>query len=47
MCRVGDELVARMPRRELAARILLHEQRWLPVLAPRLPLPIPAPTRAA
>ncbi|HEY2692253.1 MAG TPA: aminoglycoside phosphotransferase family protein [Streptosporangiaceae bacterium] len=46
MCRVGDELVARMPRRELAARILLHEQRWLPVLAPRLPLPIPAPTRA-
>lgn len=45
ICRVGDDLVARMPRRELAARILRHEQRWLPVLAPRLPLPIPAPAR--
>jgi aminoglycoside phosphotransferase (APT) family kinase protein len=45
MCRVGGELMARMPRREVAARILLHEQRWLPVLAPRLPLPIPAPVR--
>jgi aminoglycoside phosphotransferase (APT) family kinase protein len=45
MCRVGDELVARMPRRELAVRILRHEQRWLPVLAPRLPLPVPVPAR--
>lgn len=45
MCRVGDELLARLPRRALAARILVHEQRWLPVLAPRLPLPVPAPAR--
>jgi len=45
MCRVGDELVARLPRRELAARILVHEQQWLPVLQPRLPLPVPAPVR--
>lgn len=45
MCRVGEELIARMPRRAVAARLLVHEQRWLPVLAPRLPLPVPAPVR--
>ena len=45
MFRLGDGLVVRMPRRQLGARILVHEQRWLPVLAPRLPLPIPAPVR--
>src|SRR5215207_5359156 len=45
MCRVGDELVARLPRREVAARLLVHEQQWLPVLQPRLPLPVPAPVR--
>jgi aminoglycoside phosphotransferase (APT) family kinase protein len=45
ICRVGDALVARLPRREVAARLLAHEQRWLPVLEPRLPLPIPAPVR--
>jgi hypothetical protein len=43
--RVGDRLVARMPRRELGATIILHEQRWLPLLAPRLPVPIPYPER--
>jgi aminoglycoside phosphotransferase (APT) family kinase protein len=45
MFRVGAELVARLPRRALGAQILVHEQRWLPVLAPRLPLPIPYPER--
>jgi aminoglycoside phosphotransferase (APT) family kinase protein len=45
LCRVGDELVARLPRREAAARLVVHEQRWLPVLQPRLPLPVPAPVR--
>jgi aminoglycoside phosphotransferase (APT) family kinase protein len=45
MCRVGEELIARMPRRAVAARLLVHEQRWLPVLGPRLPLPVPAPVR--
>jgi aminoglycoside phosphotransferase (APT) family kinase protein len=45
MFRLGDELAVRMPRRQLGARIFVHEQRWLPVLAPRLPLPIPAPVR--
>jgi aminoglycoside phosphotransferase (APT) family kinase protein len=45
MFRVGTELVARLPRRTLGAQILVHEQRWLPLLAPRLPLPIPYPER--
>jgi len=45
MCRVGSELLARMPRRAAAAELVRHEQRWLPVLAPRLPLPVPAPVR--
>jgi aminoglycoside phosphotransferase (APT) family kinase protein len=43
--RVGDGLVARLPRREAAAELVIREQRWLPVLAPRLPLPVPAPVR--
>jgi len=46
MYRVGDVLVARLPRREVAAGLIVHEQRWLPVLQPRLPLPVPAPVRA-
>jgi aminoglycoside phosphotransferase (APT) family kinase protein len=45
VCRVGEQLLARMPRRELSAGLLIHEQRWLPVLAPGLPLPVPAPVR--
>jgi aminoglycoside phosphotransferase (APT) family kinase protein len=45
MFRVGGDLVARMPRRALGARLLVHEQQWLPALAPRLPLPVPAPVR--
>ena len=43
--RVGDRLVARLPRRALGAEIIKNEQRWLPGLAPRLPLPIPYPER--
>jgi len=43
--RLGSELVVRLPRRSLAAALVEHEQTWLPVLAPRLPLPIPAPVR--
>lgn len=42
--RLGDDLVVRLPRRALAAALVEHEQTWLPLLAPRLPLPIPAPT---
>lgn len=43
--RLGDALVARLPRRTLGASIVVNEQRWLPSLAPRLPLPVPAPVR--
>lgn len=43
--RVGDDLVARLPRRQVAVPLIEAEQRWLPDLAARLPLPIPAPVR--
>jgi aminoglycoside phosphotransferase (APT) family kinase protein len=46
MVRIGDDFVARLPRRAVAVELLLHEQRWLPDLALlRLPLPIPVPVR--
>lgn len=43
--RLGDDLVVRLPRREIAAGLIVHEHRWLPGLAPHLPLPVPAPVR--
>lgn len=43
--RLGDDLLLRLPRREVGARLIAHEQRWLPALAGRLPLAIPAPVR--
>ena len=43
--RLGDDLAVRIPRRHLAATLIEHEQRWLPVLAPALPLPVPVPVR--
>jgi aminoglycoside phosphotransferase (APT) family kinase protein len=43
--RVGDRLVARLPRRALGAEIIHNEQRWLPRLAPALPIPTPYPER--
>jgi aminoglycoside phosphotransferase (APT) family kinase protein len=43
--RIGEDLVARLPRRELAADLILHEQRWLPELARGLPILVPAPVR--
>ena len=43
--RVGDDLVARLPLRDEAAPLISHEQRWLPVLAPRLPVDVPVPVR--
>ncbi|MEU4689981.1 aminoglycoside phosphotransferase family protein [Actinoplanes sp. NPDC023714] len=45
MVSIGDDLVARLPRRAVAVKLLLNEQRWLPRLAPRLPLPVPVPVR--
>lgn len=45
MMRLGGELVLRLPRRAVADHLLRKEQRWLSGLAPRLPLPVPAPLR--
>lgn len=45
MFRLGDDLAVRMPRRELAIRLMLHEQRWLPELSTGLPVALPAPVR--
>jgi aminoglycoside phosphotransferase (APT) family kinase protein len=41
--RVGDDLVARLPRVSGAVRGLEKELRWLPELAPRLPVEVPLP----
>ncbi|MFC4032305.1 aminoglycoside phosphotransferase family protein [Streptomyces polygonati] len=43
--RLGEELAVRMPRTERAPDLQRKERRWLPVLAPRLPLPVPNPVR--
>jgi aminoglycoside phosphotransferase (APT) family kinase protein len=43
--RLGSDLTVRLPRRQLAADLVVHEQEWLPELAGRLPIPIPAPVR--
>ncbi|NNE95861.1 MAG: aminoglycoside phosphotransferase family protein [Acidimicrobiales bacterium] len=43
--RLGNDLIVRLPRRKLAVRLIEHEQRWLPELVERLPLPIPCPVR--
>jgi aminoglycoside phosphotransferase (APT) family kinase protein len=45
MWRLGTELGVRLPRTEGAPALLRAEQRWLPVLARRLPLPTPTPVR--
>jgi aminoglycoside phosphotransferase (APT) family kinase protein len=41
--RLGNEYVVRIPRREIAAQLMRNEQRWLPELAPRLPIAVPEP----
>ena len=43
--RLGEGLAVRLPRRAQAHASLLNELRWLPVLAPRLPMPVPAVLR--
>ena len=43
--RLGTELAVRVPRRRLGAEMILKEQRWLRMLASRLPLPVGAPIR--
>jgi aminoglycoside phosphotransferase (APT) family kinase protein len=41
--RLGSELTIRLPSGDWYAQQVAKEQRWLPVLAPQLPLPIPTP----
>ncbi|MFN8475843.1 MAG: aminoglycoside phosphotransferase family protein [Anaerolineae bacterium] len=41
--RLGGDMVVRLPRIHWAVDQVLKEQRWLPLLAPRLPLAIPLP----
>jgi aminoglycoside phosphotransferase (APT) family kinase protein len=41
--RLGSELTVRLPSGDGYALQVEKEHRWLPVLAPQLPLPIPAP----
>jgi aminoglycoside phosphotransferase (APT) family kinase protein len=46
MWRLGEDLAIRLPLTPRAPYLLDNERRWLPVLAPRLPLPVPEPLRA-
>ncbi|GAA3071008.1 hypothetical protein GCM10017562_42730 [Streptomyces roseofulvus] len=46
MFRLGDDLAVRLPKAEWAAGHAEKEQRWLPRLAPALPLPVPRPLGA-
>ena len=46
MVRLGDDLVVRLPRTASHAAHLERELRWLPWLAPHLPLRTPAPVAA-
>lgn len=41
--RLGDDMVVRLPRRPQDSIVLEKERRWLPKLAPLLPLAVPAP----
>jgi aminoglycoside phosphotransferase (APT) family kinase protein len=41
--RLGDDMVVRLPRRQVDTERLEKERRWLPRLAPLLPLAIPVP----
>ncbi len=41
--RLGDDLYVRLPRVQAFAGDLEKELRWLPTLAPRLPLAVPEP----
>ena len=41
--RLGEHLTARLPTRPAYAEAVPKEHRWLPVLGPLLPLPVPEP----
>ena len=44
--RLGDELAVRLPRRDEAVPLIVHEQRYLPGIARRSPVPVPVPVHA-
>lgn len=46
MYRLGDDLAVRLPRIGWAVDAVAKEQRWLPALAPHLPLSVPLPVAA-
>lgn len=46
MVRVGEAKALRLPRRDVADALIRNEQKWLPWLAPQLPLTVPAPIKA-
>ncbi|QCB93791.1 aminoglycoside phosphotransferase family protein [Cellulomonas shaoxiangyii] len=43
--RLGDDLALRFPVRAVSAELVEREQRWLPLLADRVPVPLPVPLR--
>ncbi|WP_190157644.1 aminoglycoside phosphotransferase family protein [Streptomyces litmocidini] len=43
MFRLGDEYAVRLPKADWAVGQAEKEQKWLPRLAPHLPLPVPVP----
>lgn len=45
MFRLGEDLAVRLPQREIAGPLIVHEQKWLPELAARLSLSLPVPIR--
>ncbi|WP_285115334.1 aminoglycoside phosphotransferase family protein [Leifsonia sp. fls2-241-R2A-40a] len=43
--RLGEHLAVRIPRREVAAHLIEHEQSLLPGIAARVSVPVPVPVR--
>src|SRR5690554_5776777 len=41
--RLGEDMAVRLPRVDGAIELVEKENRWLPILAPHLPLAIPTP----
>lgn len=41
--RLGDSMLVRLPRREVAAELMEHELRWVPVICASLPVETPLP----
>lgn len=44
--RLGDSMLVRLPRREVAAELMEHELRWVPVVCEPLPVETPLPILA-